>query len=320
MIAAVIVTYNGEKWITAAVESLWAADSVEVVIVVDNCSSDRTRERIAGWPKTLLISKSSNIGFGRANNEGISEALRRGAEHILLLNQDAKLAPDCAAILSQVMKRNPEYGIVSPVHLTYDRANIDEYFIQYMTAAPAIISDIYFRRTKEIYEVPFVNAATWLVSRRVFERMGGFDPLFFLYAEDSDFCRRIRDCGFKVGIVPAATTFHWHMVREKSALSLRDRKNWEFSGLVYDLKRPDRGFLKNLAWVAFQRTGEVMHSILTCNIKGCMAAALAGMICFFKIATIRRHYLQSKTEGPHWLDIAPKHGLNTLERKEIQAD
>jgi hypothetical protein len=51
-----------------------------------------------------------------------------------------------------------------------------------------------------------------------------------------------------------------------------------------------------------------------------MAAALAAMICFFKIATIRRHYLQSRTEGPHWLDIARKPGLNTLERTEIQAD
>jgi GT2 family glycosyltransferase len=302
MICAVIVTYNGERWIEAAVKSLGASESVSHILVVDNCSSDSTRKKLADLPKTLLIAKSRNIGFGRANNEGIGEALRRGADSILLLNQDARISPDNLAILEDALIRNPEYGIVSPVHLSYNGTNIDPYFISYMATEPAIISDIYHRRTKTIYEVPFVNAAAWLVSRRVFEKAGGFDPLFFLYGEDSDYCRRIRHHGFKLGIVPSATVHHEHMVKDKTTLSLQNRINWQYSGLICNLKMPKRGFFRNFAGIISECTREGVQAILVRDMKGCIATMLAATKCFAKLATIRRHYVQSKMEGPHWLD------------------
>ena len=304
MICAVIVTYNGERWIGAAIKDLSASASVGHIIVVDNGSTDETRKRIAESPKVCLIAKSRNTGFGRANNEGIREALQRGAEHILLLNQDACISPKNLSILEEALIRNSEYGIASPVHLNYDGTTIDPYFISYMSADPAMISDLYFQRSKTIYEVPFVNAAAWLVSRGVFEKAGGFDPLFFLYGEDTDYCRRIRRHGFKLGIVPATTANHAHMVQDQTKLSLKRRANWQYSGLICDLKLPGRKFTRNMAGVAAGCFRDGVQSFLVRDMKGCLAIMLAAGKCLPILAKIRRHYLQSQMQGPHWLDLA----------------
>ena len=199
-IYVVIVTYNGLKWLDRTIKSA----SSSKVIVVDNNSKDGTVNFIANYYSDItLIKQENNLGFGRANNIGIREALRRGADHILLLNQDAYLESNTIEQLTRVASQNPEYGILSPIHLDGSGKRFDRNFTNYVhyDKNKDFFSDALFDRLTGIYEVPFVNAACWFLPRKTLETIGGFDPIFFHYGEDENYCQRLLYHGIKIGVV-----------------------------------------------------------------------------------------------------------------------
>ena len=201
-IRIVIVTYNGMKWLAQCLEST----KPYPVIVVDNNSSDGTIDYIkSNYPDIILLPQEENLGFGRANNIGISYALNEDTDYVFLLNQDAYLEKDCILKLLESQKNNTEFGILSPIHLNGDGTKLDENFSSYLTYSRN--SDFYSdyvlnKKKKEIYEVPFVNAAGWLLSKKLLQEVGGFDPIFFHYGEDDNYCHRVLFHDLKIGIVP----------------------------------------------------------------------------------------------------------------------
>ncbi len=210
----IIVTYNGMQWLSKCLEST----TPYPVVIVDNNSTDDTVEYIKrNHPEMKLIVQTKNLGFGQANNIGISYALREGAEYIFLLNQDAYLKPGCIERLINSQRKSPEYGILSPLHLNGQGDRLDNYFSNYLNfrANPDFYSDFVLNKPrKEIYEVPFVNAAGWLVSRKCLETVGGFDPMFFHYGEDDNYCQRVHYHGLKVGVCPETSLKHDRETRE----------------------------------------------------------------------------------------------------------
>lgn len=182
------------------------------VVVVDNNSTDKTLAFIKeNYPEVIVIPQDKNLGFGQANNIGIHHAVALGADAVFLLNQDAYLHKDAIKKLIEVHKNNPEYGILSPVHLNGTGSKLDKNFSTYVAYRnnPDFYSDFVLKKSlSEIYEVPFVNAAGWLMPKQILETVGGFDPMFFHYGEDENYCQRAHYHGFKIGIVP--TTFLQH--------------------------------------------------------------------------------------------------------------
>ena len=204
----VIVTYNGMRWLKQCLDSC----EEYPVIVVDNASTDKTVSFIeTHYPHVTLFKQVSNLGFGQANNLGISYALEQGAEHILLLNQDAYLVDNVLEELVTFQRQHAEYGVLSPIHITGNQQKLDKNFSNYMIREKTgqFYSDFVLGNPiNEVYEVPFVNAAAWLVSRKCLETVGGFDPLFFHYGEDDNYCQRVAYHGFKIGVLPKAYVIH----------------------------------------------------------------------------------------------------------------
>ena len=182
------------------------------VVVIDNNSTDGTLEFVKeNFPKIICLPQDRNLGFGPANNIGISYALKKGAEHVFLLNQDAYLLDGSLDKLIETQKSYANYGVLSPIHLNGDGTRLDQYFSNYLNygANPDFYTDFVLDKKKaEIYEVPFVNAAGWLISRECLEMVGGFDPLFFQYGEDDNYCQRLRYHKYKIGVVPDAFILH----------------------------------------------------------------------------------------------------------------
>lgn len=199
-VCVIVVTFNAMSWIDKCLGSLRGYE----VIVVDNHSNDNTKKVIKKrYPGVYLIEQSENKGFGKANNLGISRALSLGAEYVFLLNQDAWLLNNCLDNLIELQKRNPKYGIISPVHLNAEEDKMDAMFSKHVSFQynPFFLSDLVLRKErKELYEFPFINAAGWLISRKCIEAIGGFDPIFFHYGEDINYCSRARYHGFKIGL------------------------------------------------------------------------------------------------------------------------
>lgn len=204
----IIVTYNGMTWL----EKCLASSKNYPVVVVDNHSSDETVSFIEShYPDATLLQQTTNLGFGQANNLGISYALNQGAEYVFLLNQDAYLQEDCIERLIAVRKDNPDYGILSPIHLNGQGNKLDQNFSNYVNynANEDFYSDFVLNKHKrQVYAVPFVNAAGWLLSKEILKTVGGFDPLFFHYGEDDNYCQRARYHGYKIGVVPNAFLKH----------------------------------------------------------------------------------------------------------------
>lgn len=208
----VIVTYNGVSWIRDCLNSVRASSVRAEVVIVDNASTDATCQIITNeYPDCKLIQSKQNLGFGKANNVGIQYALDCGAETIFLLNQDAVLHSDTLEILSEVQKRNPDFGILSPVHLRGDAEDLDYGFRNYLfrdTQQTLLRHQLLRHPIQEVYSFEFVNAALWLVSRECLKKVGGFNPYFFHYGEDRDYVNRLNYHGLKLGVVPAAFARH----------------------------------------------------------------------------------------------------------------
>lgn len=204
----VIVTFNGMKWLKKCMDSCKAY----TVVVVDNGSTDDSVNFIkTNYNNVHVIESSENLGFGKANNIGISYALSQNAESVFLLNQDAYLVDDVLDKLCDVQKTHSDYGILSPVHVNGAQDKLDFYFSNYVsnTKNPFFYSDhVLNNQLKEVYVVPFVNAAAWLISKACLEKVGGFDPLFFHYSEDNNYCQRVAYHGFKIGVVPKSYIIH----------------------------------------------------------------------------------------------------------------
>jgi GT2 family glycosyltransferase len=203
---AVIVTYNGMKWIDKCLEHI--TKQCEVV-VVDNNSNDQTVDFISkNYPKVWLLRQESNLGFGGANNVGISYAINKGGEAVFLLNQDVYVQQDCIENLIKAYSRNKEFGVISPIHFNGD-GNALDYSFQKVTYMSPLISDLITRNfSQKIYDFKFMNAAAWFIPKEVLSIVGGFDPLFFMYGEDDNYCQRILYHNFKIGVIPDAFIYH----------------------------------------------------------------------------------------------------------------
>lgn len=210
-IFVIIVTFNGKNWIDKCVGKLRNSTIAVTPIVVDNNSTDDTVDYInKNYPEAILIPSNKNLGFGRANNLGINKALELNCDYVFLLNQDAYLHDDALEKLISLAEINKEYAVLSPIHYSEDDA-LDQKFSNHLSegSCPGFIYDLLNPQPKQIYTINYINAAGWLMGLSTLKNIGGFDPLFFMYGEDSEYIRRVHYKGFKLGIVPAAKLTHY---------------------------------------------------------------------------------------------------------------
>jgi GT2 family glycosyltransferase len=296
----VVVSYNGMKWLSKCLKSCESCS----VIVVDNNSSDGSIPFIQEkFPEITILQQSNNLGFGAANNIGISYALKNGAEYVFLLNQDAYLKPNTVEDLVKYYKKNTAYGILSPIHLNGDGTKLDNNFSKYITLNNQLQYDTLNQLfSKDIYEVPFVNAAAWLLPRNTIETVGGFDPIFYHYSEDVNYCQRVLYHNLKIGVVPETYVLHDRAPRTKRILNKTEK-----------LTHFERGLKQNWANINVEMEKDVrikkeiiVKTILKLIIKLKFNDAIFNLIRYRLLNTIlpeiRYSRKKNKEVGLHYLD------------------
>ncbi|MBP5218099.1 MAG: glycosyltransferase family 2 protein [Bacteroidales bacterium] len=213
-ILVIVVVYNGMTWLSRCLGSVEASSVPADLFIVDNGSSDGSvgfiREH---FPQARLEVDPSNPGFAASNNVGLRYALENGYDYVYLMNQDAWVLPDTLERLVEVGDRNPGFGILSPVQMKDGCEEMDLQFSQRTYASRTEVS-------VDLWSVPYVMAAHWLVSRRCLGKVGLFAPLFPFYGEDENYCSRALYHGFRVGVVPTARAVHDRAARTEP----KDRK------------------------------------------------------------------------------------------------
>ena len=203
-VLVIIVSYHFEPWIDRCLVSLRLSQYPVDTIVIDNGSTDRTIQRIQNdYPEVRLLPQAKNLGFGKANNIGMQIAVAEGYDFVFLLNQDAWIDSNTIGKLVALSQSHPQYGILSPVHLTGKGDKPDPGFGHY-----AHLQHLDQLPDSDILDIPFANAAFWMIPVSVLKKVGGFCPLFYHYGEDKDFINRLTFHGYQVGYSPKVFGCH----------------------------------------------------------------------------------------------------------------
>lgn len=262
----VVVTYNGIHCIDRCLQSIQDSEGVPNLhaVVVDNASTDDTLRRALLFQSSnpdrfTVFPCAINAGFGVGNNIGISWAINRGADYILLLNQDALLQAGTVSELVTFMESHPEYGVVSPLHMSPDWNHVDsKTFVGYLRHhADNYLKDAILERIKDHYCIHGINAAAWLLRRNTVMMVGGFDPLFFMYAEDDDYLARMAYHKIDFALVPSSRILH---LRESPKST---SKNIGFFDEVSKYRRREISRITYLAKDLRSGTGHAMLLVLT---------------------------------------------------------
>ena len=224
---AIIISYNFMPWIDRCLPSLLSSSVPMDILVIDNGSTDDTLTTLQErYPQVQVIANGKNLGFGAANNIGMQIAMDKGYDGVILINQDAWLEADTLQQLIDACQQHPEYGIVSPKHLTGDGSKLDPGFECYIgSGEDAVGGD----SQSSILDCQFINAALWYIPADVIKKVGMFAPLFYHYGEDKDYVNRLHYHGYRIGYVPTAIGYHDRAERPFS------RERWLRTENVYHL-------------------------------------------------------------------------------------
>jgi len=220
-VTVVVVNYNTAQLLDRMFSALNAAQGELQcqIIVVDNASRDNSVQILrARYPFVELIENNINVGFARANNQALPQARGR---YILLLNTDAFVASDTLTKTIEFMDSNPRCGVLG-VKLVGRNGSLQpscRYFPTpwnvFITAAglkrlfpgTRLVDDMSWDHAA-IRKCDWVPGCFYMVRRQVIERVGLFDPRYFIYYEEVDHCRAVQRAGWEVVYYPFTQVVH----------------------------------------------------------------------------------------------------------------
>lgn len=212
----IVLSWNGREDTLACLRSLQPLRDADTAIVcVDNGSTDGSPAAVREqFPDIDLIENGANLGFSGGNNVGIRHALERGAEWVVLVNNDAVLAPDAIARLRDAAREHPGAGILSGKLFFADPPDRIWFAGQRFwpllgySGRPRGYRKADAPRYRRPGEIGRAAGAFMAVSRAAMEAAGLLDDDLFAYVEDVDWSLRVRRAGFGVRFVPDAIAWH----------------------------------------------------------------------------------------------------------------
>jgi GT2 family glycosyltransferase len=223
-LSIIVVNWNTRDLLAkclSCVESTAKNISYET-IVVDNASTDGSQDMVrAQFPAVKLIANTENVGFARANNQGIKIA---GGRYVLLLNSDAFVKERTLDHMVAFMDEHPEAGMAG-CKLLYEDGRLQPSCATFPTLATefyiALGLDKLFPKSKvfgkylmtdwdysDTREVDVIMGAFMMVRKTGIDQVGMMDESFFMYSEEVDWCYRFKAAGWKILFTPDVETVH----------------------------------------------------------------------------------------------------------------
>lgn len=231
-ISILIVSWNTRSYLARCLRAVpGAAEKLNVeIIVVDNGSTDGTQAMLAEeFSRVRVIQNRENVGFGSANNIGAKTSRGRA---LLVLGSDCELGPGALAAMAREMDGDASLGAVLCRLLNPD-GSLQPSVHQSLPSPWGLIGELLFlsslryavyrhpalhpwllrsttRAHARTHDVAWGGGACMLVRRDLFLSLGGFDERFFMYREDMDLCKRIRDAGYRLRyLAEPSAVHHW---------------------------------------------------------------------------------------------------------------
>ena len=269
-LSVILVALNGRDMTLDCLDTMGraAAGLAFEVLLVDNGSSDGVADAAAArFPGLRVIRNRENRGYGPAANQGMRASTGRV---VALVNNDTRLPPGGLRDLVAFLESHPRFGIVGP-QLVHEDGRSQHSFDVEPSLASELLNKSLLRRLdpgaypsrlqqrEKPFEVENLVGACFIVRRSLVDELGGFDETFFYLYEETDFCRRARDLGWKVMVQPAVSIVHLQG-RTRRAVRVRARIEQARSRFAYFRKHrpaahvalrilyPVKCLLETLAW------------------------------------------------------------------------
>lgn len=221
-----IVTYNPDaaefrRLIASAQIALERSGITDgTILVIDNGAE--TDSLTAGVPRVRRLPSDGNIGFGAGHNRLMAAAFADGAEVYIAVNPDGLLHPDAVTALLQEVQATQDHALVEALQFPEEHPKFYD---------PATL------------DTAWASGACLAIPKKIYETIGGFDEIFFLYCEDVDLSWRARAAGFSVKVCPRALFFH--RVTNRAPDPLTERRFRE-SGVILARKWRNPAFEQTL--------------------------------------------------------------------------
>lgn len=243
-VSIIILTWNALKMTTKQLQDVSKLDTTGLIsetIVVDNGSIDGTIEKLSKYKLPNMnykfIKTGKNLGYAGGINYGIKDAMKRGADYVILMNNDLILQKDLLTRLVDLAKKNETIGLISPkmyfargfeFHkkiltpegvknrytenekgkiIWYAGGILDKENVYSLHRG---VDEVDINQYEETEDTDFINGACVLITKDVLDKVGLLDETFFLYWEDADYSMKVKRAGFRVVYTPE--TKIWHMV------------------------------------------------------------------------------------------------------------
>ncbi|HEX9118099.1 MAG TPA: glycosyltransferase family 2 protein [Anaerolineae bacterium] len=213
--SVIVVNYNGRPYLEACLSSLLEAGPADTeIILLDNASTDGSAEYVAArFPAVHVLCSAANAGFAGGNNQ--AAAVARGA-FLAFVNPDTRVEAGWLEALLAALEADPSAGLAtSRILMLADPGRINTcgnntHCSGLTMCRGAGCDSQYYDRPGE---VSAVSGAAFAMRRDLFEALGGFDPRFFLYMEDTDLSLRARLAGYTCLYVPSSVVYHDYKLR-----------------------------------------------------------------------------------------------------------
>jgi GT2 family glycosyltransferase len=248
IVSALIVSHNGKELLLDCLRALYATAEVPVeAVVVDNASTDGSAAAVtAEFPKATVLLESKNLGYGRAANKGLERCQGR---FVLLLNPDITVDNQAIGRMSDFLLTRPDAGAVGPRVLMAD-GSLDPdarrsfpmprtMFYRTVGLSRLFPKSPRFGRynmgyldESDVHEMDAGTADCLMLRTAAIDRVGFFDPRYFMFGEDIDLCYRLKLGGWKVFYLPTASATHHRGAAtskaQREALYERHRAMWTY--------------------------------------------------------------------------------------------
>ena len=224
IVTALVVSRNAKDDLLQCLKAFFASADVPVdAVVVDNDSSDGSPAAVADeFPQATVLVQSKNLGYGRAANVGLERCQGR---FVLLLSPDVTVDAQCVGRLADFLLTRPDAGAVGP-RLTLPDGKLDpdarrafpipsSLFYETVGLTRLFPKSPRFGRITmghvsdaEVHEMDSGTSDCMMLRRSALDRVGFFDPRYFMFGEDLDLCYRLKLGGWKVFYVPSAKARH----------------------------------------------------------------------------------------------------------------
>ena len=212
-VAIIIVNWNGKRDTLQCLQSLSKETYTDKeIIIVDNGSTDGSVEAIKeAYPKCTILAELTNIGFAAGNNKGIEEAFHRGADAVILLNNDTTVAADLISSFLSTAIHYPSAILGARIYQMHNPATLDHLGGNWNKATGNF--DLIGKGESALdytVSIPmdYACGCAMFIPSCILRRVGLLDGNYFLYWEDSDFCFRAKRLGHETRLCPHAMVWH----------------------------------------------------------------------------------------------------------------